>query len=106
MAEVMTMDEFQSAIADGVTLVDFWATWCGPCKMMLPIMEELKAELEGSAKVLKFDVDENQEISSAYGVRTLPAFFVFKDGDVVAPVHNPKKPSPMQSETHKDLKNV
>ena len=90
MAEVMTMDEFQSAIADGVTLVDFWATWCGPCKMMLPIMEELKSELEGSAKVLKFDVDENQEISSAYGVRTLPAFFVFKDGDVVAQFSGPQ----------------
>ena len=90
MAETMTMDEFQSAIADGVTLVDFWATWCGPCKMMLPIMEELKAEFEGTAKVIKLDVDENQEVSSNYGVRTLPAFFVFKDGDVVSQVSGPQ----------------
>ena len=90
MAETMTMDEFQGMIAEGITLVDFWATWCGPCKMMLPVMEELKADFEGSANIIKLDVDENQEISSAYGVRTLPAFFVFKDGDVVAQFSGPQ----------------
>lgn len=90
MAETMTMDEFQEAISNGVTLVDFWATWCGPCKMMLPILEELKDEFEGSANIIKLDVDENQEVSSNYGVRTLPAFFVFKDGDVVAQFSGPQ----------------
>lgn len=90
MAETMTMDEFQEAISNGVTLVDFWATWCGPCKMMLPILEELKGEFEGSANIIKLDVDENQEVSSNYGVRTLPAFFVFKDGDVVAQFSGPQ----------------
>ena len=90
MSEVMTMDEFQEFIAEGVTLVDFWATWCGPCKMMIPVMEELEAELAGAAKVIKLDVDENQEVSSNYGVRTLPAFFVFKDGDVVAQFSGPQ----------------
>ena len=91
MAKSVTDANFAEILnTDQLVVVDFWATWCGPCKMMLPIMEELKAELEGSAKVLKFDVDENQELSSAYGVRTLPAFFVFKDGDVVAQFSGPQ----------------
>ena len=92
MAKTINSGNFEQEVlkCETAILVDFWATWCGPCKMMLPVMEELKADFEGSANIIKLDVDENQEISSAYGVRTLPAFFVFKDGDVVAQFSGPQ----------------
>ena len=61
-------------------LVDFWATWCGPCKMIAPIVEELAGEFEGKAKIGKLDVDENQQTSIKYGVRSIPTILIFKDG--------------------------
>jgi thioredoxin 1 len=63
-------------------LIDFWAVWCGPCKMIAPIVEELASEYEGKAKIGKLDVDENQQISIKYGVRSIPTLLIFKDGKV------------------------
>jgi thioredoxin 1 len=63
-------------------LVDFWAVWCGPCKMIAPLVEELAGEFEGKAKVGKLDVDNNQESAIKYGVRSIPTVLIFKDGKV------------------------
>lgn len=64
-------------------LIDFWAVWCGPCKMIAPIVEELAAEYEGKAKIGKVDVDNNQEISMKFGIRSIPTLLIFKGGKVV-----------------------
>ena len=70
--------------SDKPVLVDFWATWCGPCRMVAPIVEEIARELEGSVKVGKVDVDENQALAIEYGVASIPTLMVFKNGQ---PVH-------------------
>ncbi|HHP7240125.1 MAG TPA: thioredoxin [Cyclobacteriaceae bacterium] len=64
-------------------LVDFWAEWCGPCKMIAPIVEELADEYDGKAIVGKLDVDTNPEVSAKYGIRSIPTLLVFKNGEIV-----------------------
>ena len=63
-------------------LVDFWATWCGPCKMIAPILDEIAAEKAGACKIAKVDVDENQALSARYGIRAIPTLLLFKNGEV------------------------
>lgn len=78
-----TDQTFESLTNSGVALVDFWAPWCGPCKMIAPVLEELDAELGEKLKIVKIDVDDNQETAAKFGVMSIPTLLVFKDGEVV-----------------------
>ncbi|MGM1020364.1 MAG: thioredoxin [Bacillota bacterium] len=82
-ATALTKATFQSYIQSGVTLVDFWAPWCGPCKVQLPIVEELADELKGQATLAKVNVDEEGELASQFGIRSIPTLLLFKDGQLV-----------------------
>jgi thioredoxin len=69
--------------SDVPVLVDFWAPWCGPCKMLTPTIEALATEYEGKAKVVKVNVDDNQQLAGEYGIRGIPTVMVFKDGQMI-----------------------
>jgi len=79
----LTAADFDQAIASGVTLVDFWAPWCGPCRMQGPIIDQVAGALAGRAAVAKVNVDEAQDIAARFSIRSIPALMVFKDGQVV-----------------------
>ena len=78
--------DFDSAVlqSDGPVLVDFWAQWCGPCKMIAPALDQLAAEYAGKAKVVKVDIDQNRNTAMKYHVRSIPMLLLFKDGQVQA----------------------
>ncbi len=85
MAFEFTDTNFQESALDnaGVSVVDFWAEWCGPCRMVTPIIEELAKEYEGKATIGKLNVDHNSNVSMKYGVRSIPTILILKNGEVV-----------------------
>ncbi|WP_404790376.1 thioredoxin [Altericista sp. CCNU0014] len=78
-----TTFEQEVLTSDIPVLVDFWAPWCGPCRMVAPIVDELSAEFDGQVKVVKLNVDENPEIASQHQIRSIPTLILFKDGQSV-----------------------
>ena len=86
MKEVeITKDNFEEEVLKSKmpVLVDFWATWCGPCRMVAPIIDELSNQFEGRAVVGKVDVDANQDFPSKFGIRNIPTVLIFKNGEVI-----------------------
>ena len=81
----VTNDTFDEVVikSEGVVMVDFWATWCGPCKIVAPVVEELAKEYEGKATFAKVNTDENSDIAGKYNIRGIPTLMFFKDGKVL-----------------------
>lgn len=84
MAIVTGTDQnFKSEIENGTSLVDFWAPWCGPCKMIAPVLDEIDQEIGKQLKIVKLNVDENPETASQYGIMSIPTLLVMKNSEVV-----------------------
>ncbi|MDH5464006.1 MAG: thioredoxin [Thiovulaceae bacterium] len=79
----LTSANIDATINEGVSLVDFWAPWCGPCRMIAPVIEELAESFEGKANICKVNTDEEQEIAAKYGIRSIPTIIFFKNGELV-----------------------
>ncbi|KAE9636136.1 thioredoxin [Defluviitalea raffinosedens] len=84
MAKQLTPQEFQSEVLDSkdLVLVDFFATWCGPCKMMAPVIDQLAEEMNGKVKIFKIDVDEARDLAAKYRIMSVPTLMFFKNGEV------------------------
>ena len=79
----VTDQTFNTEIKEGLVLVDFWAPWCGPCKMIAPVLEEIDGEIGDKVRIIKLNVDENSETVRKFGVMSIPTLMIFKDGEVV-----------------------
>ncbi len=79
----LTGANFEATLAEGVSLVDFWAPWCGPCRMIAPVVEELAEDYDGKAKICKVNTDEEQDIAVKFGIRSIPTIMFFKNGEMV-----------------------
>jgi len=80
---ILTDENFNSTIKSGVTMVDFWAAWCGPCKVVGPIVDEVADEMGDEANICKLNVDQNQKTAKKYGIQSIPTLLIFKDGNPV-----------------------
>ena len=83
MVKKINQDEFKAMDKAGVSVLDFNATWCGPCKMLAPVLEEVSDEMEGKANFYSVDTDENPDLAREYGIMNIPAIVVLKDGEKV-----------------------
>lgn len=82
----ITDSDFKTSVLDSTlpVVVDFWAEWCGPCRMLSPILEDVATELKDSAVIVKMNVDDNQTIPAQYGIRSIPTLILFKDGQAIS----------------------
>ncbi|XPV69849.1 MAG: thioredoxin [Halarcobacter sp.] len=85
MAKYLELDQsnIEDTVKEGVTLVDFWAPWCGPCRMIAPVIEQLAQEFEGKAKICKVNTEVEQDLTVKYQIRSIPTILFFKDGEIV-----------------------
>jgi thioredoxin 1 len=79
----LTQDNFDATVKAGISMVDFWAPWCGPCRMLAPVIDELATDFEGKANICKVNTDEEQDLAVKFGVRSIPTIVFMKDGEVV-----------------------
>ena len=79
----LTSENFESTTNNGVSLVDFWAPWCGPCRMIAPVIEELAKDFDGKANICKVNTDEQQDLATKFGVRSIPTIIFMKNGEKV-----------------------
>ena len=82
MVKIVDSNEFQEEIKEGIVFVDFFATWCGPCKMLSPIVDEVSNEIT-DVKFIKVDVDKSNDVASSYNIMSIPTLLIFKDGNLV-----------------------
>ena len=80
--KIVNNDEFRSEISEGVVLVDFFATWCGPCKMLAPVLENLSEEMSGKVKIIKVDIDQSPALADEFRIISVPTMILFKNGKV------------------------
>ena len=83
MEQIASNANFASLVAEGVAMVDFWATWCGPCRVLGPTVDDIAKEYEGKVTVVKCNVDDCEDIAVEYGIRNIPTLIFFKDGQLV-----------------------
>lgn len=83
LVQEVTDQDFSSKTSDGVVMVDFWAPWCGPCRMVAPVLEDLQKEMAEKVAILKMNVDENPETAMKFGITSIPTLMVFKNGEMV-----------------------
>lgn len=105
--DIIILDDknFDTAISKGLTLVDFWAEWCTPCKMMVPVLNELSQDLKGQAQVAKLDIEKYPSISSIYHIRSIPTCILYKDGKEVHRFNGYKPKGVLLKEITNQLKN-
>lgn len=91
--KVINKAEFEQITKEGVVLVDFFATWCGPCKMLSPVLEELAKDVKGKAEIVKVDVDQEGDLAMRFGIMSVPTMIIFKDGEAVKQImgYQPKQ---------------
>ncbi len=81
-AQELTTSNFDTTVQEGVTLVDFWAEWCAPCRMMTPVLDELASEYDGKARIAKINVDNEPDLAMKFDVSSIPTLIVFKNGEL------------------------
>jgi thioredoxin 1 len=99
----LTDANFDKQSSKGLVLVDFWAPWCAPCRMIAPILSELAEDFDGKAKIGKLNVDENKAVAGKYGIRSIPTLLLFKDGEVVEKFVGVKPKSAFEKAIKKQL---
>lgn len=99
----LTDANFDKQVSKGLVLVDFWAPWCAPCRMIAPILSELAEDFDGTARIGKLNVDENKTVAGKFGIRSIPTLLLFKDGEVVEKFVGVKPKSAFEKAIKKQL---